>query len=253
MMLGARTAAWAKSGGSMPTAKDYVQDGLVAMWDGIENAGWGVHDPNAMVWKDLVGSCHLRGYGSVVWEDDSWKANKDSDFYAPVSDAIINAFDKTITIEAVQKFNADSTGYLFTVINYSYKARFVFVYAKKDAIYTLYKQNAWVAPSLPFSPTPRYTISNIYDNQGHCDVYYNGLWLGSTVTSPHLLSKNSQYVSIGNSYGDAARGVKNYKGNMNCVRFYNRALTAAEVAANCAIDEARFGPIAVLNILDARG
>lgn len=36
------------------TAKDYVQDGLVAMWDGIENAGWGVHDSNATVWKDLV-------------------------------------------------------------------------------------------------------------------------------------------------------------------------------------------------------
>lgn len=37
------------------TARDYVQSGLVAMWDGIENAGWGVHDPNATTWKDLVG------------------------------------------------------------------------------------------------------------------------------------------------------------------------------------------------------
>ena len=26
------------------SASDYVQDGLVAMWDGIENAGWGLHD-----------------------------------------------------------------------------------------------------------------------------------------------------------------------------------------------------------------
>ena len=55
-MLGARTAAWAKSG---YTAKDYVQDGLIAMWDGIENAGFGVHDPNATVWKDLVGEFDL--------------------------------------------------------------------------------------------------------------------------------------------------------------------------------------------------
>lgn len=38
MDIAARTRAWAKSG---YTAKDYVQDGLVAMWDGIENAGWG--------------------------------------------------------------------------------------------------------------------------------------------------------------------------------------------------------------------
>ena len=52
MMLGTRTGAWAKSG---PTAKDYVQDGLIAMWDGIENAGWGSHDSDITIWKDLIG------------------------------------------------------------------------------------------------------------------------------------------------------------------------------------------------------
>ena len=35
-------------------ASAYVQDGLVACWDGVENAGAGVHDANATVWKDLV-------------------------------------------------------------------------------------------------------------------------------------------------------------------------------------------------------
>ena len=68
MMLGARTAAWANIGGGVPTVKDYVQDGLVAMWDGIENAGLGVHDPNATTWKDLSGNGHdllLSGTASV--------------------------------------------------------------------------------------------------------------------------------------------------------------------------------------------
>ena len=32
-----------------PTARDYVQDELVAMWDGKENAGWGQH--NASVFR----------------------------------------------------------------------------------------------------------------------------------------------------------------------------------------------------------
>ena len=36
------------AGGGL-SAKDYVQDGLVAMWDGIENAGWGQHDPSGLV------------------------------------------------------------------------------------------------------------------------------------------------------------------------------------------------------------
>lgn len=35
------------------TAKDYIQDGLIAMWDGIENAGWGVHDEGASAWLNL--------------------------------------------------------------------------------------------------------------------------------------------------------------------------------------------------------
>lgn len=49
----------------VPTAKDYVQDGLISMWDGIENAGWGVHDPNATVWKDLSGNGHDFVFSSV--------------------------------------------------------------------------------------------------------------------------------------------------------------------------------------------
>ena len=60
------------------TAKDYVQDGLVAMWDGIENAGYAAdgfeHDPNATVWKDLSGNgwdLTFPGLGSrpAAWED----------------------------------------------------------------------------------------------------------------------------------------------------------------------------------------
>jgi len=36
------------------TVSDYVQDGLVAVWDGIENAGWGVHDRQATEWRELI-------------------------------------------------------------------------------------------------------------------------------------------------------------------------------------------------------
>lgn len=32
---------------SHPTAVSYIQEGLVAQWDGIENAGPRMHDPNA--------------------------------------------------------------------------------------------------------------------------------------------------------------------------------------------------------------
>ena len=56
MMEAVRNGAWAKSGGWV---NPYVTDGLVAMWDGEWNAGGGVHDPNATVWKDLIGGFDL--------------------------------------------------------------------------------------------------------------------------------------------------------------------------------------------------
>lgn len=37
------------------SAKSYVQNGLDAMWDGIENIGWSMHDENSQEWVDLVG------------------------------------------------------------------------------------------------------------------------------------------------------------------------------------------------------
>ena len=41
------------------TSASYVQRGLIAQWDGIDNAGTGVHDPNATVWKDLKGNLDM--------------------------------------------------------------------------------------------------------------------------------------------------------------------------------------------------
>lgn len=61
------------------SARSYVNDGLIAMWDGIENAGWGVHDAAPTAWTDLIGNCHLNdlfvdsaysptsGFGDNYW------------------------------------------------------------------------------------------------------------------------------------------------------------------------------------------
>ena len=78
MIRGARTGVWAKSGGGVPTARDYVQDGLVAMWDGIENAGWGKHD-------DSLGRCvNLLSPGSFDTPYTSFINGSD---YADVQDS----------------------------------------------------------------------------------------------------------------------------------------------------------------------
>ena len=48
-------------------ASSYVQDGLIAQWDGIDNAGTGVHDPESTVWKDLRGSLDMTLTANGSW------------------------------------------------------------------------------------------------------------------------------------------------------------------------------------------
>ena len=52
-----------------PTASNYVRDGLIAMWDGIENVGFGVHDESATSWKDLAGDRDATLIGGA-WDVD---------------------------------------------------------------------------------------------------------------------------------------------------------------------------------------
>ena len=48
-------AAVSTAAGATLTAASYAQDGLVGQWDGIENAGAGLHDPATNYWTDLTG------------------------------------------------------------------------------------------------------------------------------------------------------------------------------------------------------
>ncbi|MBR1587056.1 MAG: hypothetical protein IJ658_01905, partial [Kiritimatiellae bacterium] len=50
------------------TARSYVQKGLKASYDGIDNAGTGTHDPAVRTWKDLTGN----GYDGTLADIVAW-------------------------------------------------------------------------------------------------------------------------------------------------------------------------------------
>ena len=56
-MLAAREAKYIDD--SATWENPYVTDGLLAHWDGEWNAGGGIHDPNELVWRDVVGGVPL--------------------------------------------------------------------------------------------------------------------------------------------------------------------------------------------------
>lgn len=71
-------AMGSSAGFGAPTSRSYVQNGLVAQWDGIDNAvdesGNRYHDPAATVWADLSGNGHTLGNfaSDVTWSTNAF-------------------------------------------------------------------------------------------------------------------------------------------------------------------------------------
>ncbi len=53
----------------------YITDGLVAMWDGEWNVGFGKHDSNTLVWKDLIGNNDITYLVSPLTAQRYWLEN----------------------------------------------------------------------------------------------------------------------------------------------------------------------------------
>lgn len=208
------------------TAKDYVQDGLVAMWDGIENAGWGVHDSNAIAWKDLVGERDITSLKGNTFDDDSLFVS-------------ISSMNKVIPTKDIANSNSQLTyeigGYAtdmgqplaslgditgFRLIPYpKWGATDIYVVGPISSGLTLHAKNGGSYVRLTFALT--------YD--GETAILY---------FPRDMLSKSEVYTKN----DDTINGeITKYNQHIHFIRIYNRALTAEEIAHNYSIDKARFG------------
>ena len=252
MIVGARTGAWAKSGSGVPTARDYVQDGLIAMWDGIENAGWGVHDASATTWKNLVGAEDMEFNQSFEYDiyNDSVLFRDDNRSGKRAASEMQITMTKDMTIEGMMLVpNVEPFWNVRMCIGLLNDIKTgVFPFARGAPSYT---------PSLKYS-------ASYNDNS---DRYFGSPKRGETVSSAIVFRRadksfdgyyNGKYVaSIGsqadNWIGDniVLKPVFVYKQlsdtmigcdfRIHYMRIYSRALTADEIAHNYAIDKARFG------------
>lgn len=59
--------------GDVATSKSYVSNGLFLQYDGLDNAGFGRHDPFATMWKDLVSTNDI----SIAETDETYPTMKD--------------------------------------------------------------------------------------------------------------------------------------------------------------------------------
>lgn len=232
MIRGLTGSIFERKKSSAPTARDYVQDGLIAMWDGIENAGFGLHNASATVWKDLSGNNDMNLATGGSWSDKSFVSNPS--YYKTAS--IGHSISGILTIECVCKVNSYGSGRGVVAFdeNSTYHisngARYVVVRANGTVNFTgkgSYLSGAGIGEIA--------TYSGVFPSSEGVDIsagYKNGIAQTLTASGGYGFGDNSPSVSPFSAY--------RLDGEIYSIRIYSRALTASEIAANYAVDAARF-------------
>ena len=226
------------------TAKSYVQNGLIAMWDGIENAGWGVHDATATVWKNLgsTGSTYDATAGSAkTWLDKGAYFERN--------------WGQVFTIPA-GFMNTQAKGEWTLEVVFSPLSRWVENYS---GIFGNHGSGlGWDWGQVKFfglySPTFQFIGSSGYSwiygdkysvscgasaTAGATIAVINGEIFGEKAcTASQVTLTQSSAIYIGAAFGS---GERVFHGTIFAVRVYNRKLTANEIAYNYAVDKERFG------------
>lgn len=246
MMLGARTAAWVNSGGGVLTAKDYVQDGLLDIRDGIENAAWGVHS-SSIDWFDLTGNNDKWTMNGFQFSDKGLMLNGQTTRrkVGDINSSVINTL--------FERANAGQKNTLEICMHFINKSEVRVIFANSSSQFdkTAYYfgfNNSYLAGGcfgswnvILANKHPKageyFTASGIMDkNWG--DGYYNAQFIKGREVIQKNMNKNTALYFMP-KISDAWVG--EVLGEIYCIRVYARELSATEIAHNYAVDKARFG------------
>lgn len=235
------------------SAQDYVQDGLVAMWDGIENAGWGVHNPNATIWKDLVGNIDLTVNLNTAKSGARryrWTANSLHNYFSGGNQNASGAYaygGDTASVPAIVSFE-----YVFNVNgSFTTSAGWVALYRggqwseiqpdkNRGHVSFAFGKPAYPSSATTFAGPRSFCVQYASATSLNIDsVYLDGVrcTLGSTGwPARHTLS---HAIMLGYS-SNLNSGYSCPIGDCFACRVYNRRLSVAEVESNHDVDKVRF-------------
>ena len=227
------------------SARNYLQDGLIGHWDGIENGGYGVHDSTQSIWCDLVGGNHLvkSGSSNIFVHADGFKW--------------VNI--KQTYLQSLQRFyGLDTTGYTFEILAEAYthsnlcNDMLSFQYNTYNYGFSIFWYNQYTpyGYKITYDQPDRYTgimdsagITSysrvVYPNRLGREDFINAVQL-RTVTSTQMTSEGA-FLSVGALRPDFMTGRVSGNFKIYCIRLYNRMLTETEVTYNHTVDKVRFG------------
>ena len=236
------------------TSRSYVQEGLVAQYDGINNAGHdAAHSSNAATWVDLTGNGNDGTVNSAVtWSEKGWVNSTASIKPVTVGTGLAS------TIAAAGKFSAQMT---FTPTDYNTtktslfgqnpntqnqfniernESGYIGFYAgnpvwKRKSSSSRVQGNCWAPITLSVEGGSTQYSFNVYNgvNPNSPTKYTVNVTDSTKILA---FSQSSQSVIGGYTGSDDMT----FRGTYNAFRLYNRELTEDEIKLNAAIDAVRF-------------
>lgn len=233
----------------LPTASDYIQDGLVGLWDAIENVEYGVHDDVSTVWTNLVDGTYTGITGALntnyCWTDKAFKRFTISlgSATCDITDSLLEAVrDASFSYEVVSSNPNQSANWYAQLVNIQdslsqmyNKGISLIIRREEDGLVCMANGASYFTPGMEFylsSCEDLSTSTAVFDN-GYCSLYSDSdLCKSKAVQTSDTFS--GCFVRIGGAnYG--------FRGDFHCVRIYNRPITQQEINHNRMIDKARFG------------
>ena len=217
------------AGGAFGGRGTYVQDGLIAHWDGIDNTGTGVHDQEATVWKDLspAGKYDLAITSKGLWGTDHLVVNGCSATYGAKGPEVL-------TVEFLLRHTTlpGKSGILFDA---GHKNR-VWVSSAAGTRY-YFASTTTRCLDLPYDAMADHAISVAYSKVGSVGQV---LLDGVDATSAGTVASDTN-TGGGFMIGDRAESAAYpWIGNVYAVRVYNRTLSEQEMRANQTVDAIRY-------------
>lgn len=266
MTLGCARRGYVKQG---YTARDYVQNGLYAHFDAIDNAGYGLHDGAATRWVDLSGNGRDLDTvtGAPTWEADALYLHdgdaitdsQSATHYAALKALLDEASaDNAVTVELGWQgdFDAPTSGsvWIGTMTREwanGSKGAFSVVHGytfaslpncctssngshAAKAAYAAYERGVTYAAAGRFAYD---TAHNRYDSFGFRDGEEKARSSAAIGYFAGIYTTNL-YTNVG--FGGAVSSYLKFSGRIRWARLYSRALTDDELFKNYAIDRARF-------------
>jgi len=223
MIMGA-WGLWRKKGWTNP----YITDGLIAMWDGIENAGWGEHDTAATTWKNLIANSAYPDFdikSGGTWRDNCLQFNG----FAAQSQT---AWPSFYNIDLVYRLDS---GYVDFAPNFGSRMRWL-QWSSQEAVFSSGTNRKTY--NYDFDYGNAMSLSMQYGEDDIDVLYIDGVQKSQTGTKTQRTDVPAK-TCIGKREG-VSSGYNTGVGVVWRIAIYSRALTAAEIAANYAIDKQRF-------------